>query len=148
MNEKLTLKQLSHYGLAVLLAIGLMSGLFFGIKAIVHEATKERPHFNTGKIMQKDYHAAHYNDWLENRYIGQSCSGSGSTQVCTSLYMPVWHHDYVPDSWSIQIENCNVLHKDGRQWVDKQGNNKCFKKWIDVDQTTYNGVNLNEDWNG
>lgn len=109
----------------------------FGAKAAYHEITKERPHFNTGTIIQKDFDPAHYDDYTTQQYMGQTCYGSGTTQTCTDNYMTVYHHDYVPDSWSVRIQNCNVYHKNGSLWVDKRGNAKCFHKWIDVDQSYY-----------
>lgn len=127
--------------------------LFFGGKALWHEATKERPHFNTGKVVQRDYEAAHNESRTRQVYDGEDCytTGYGDNQrrECSPSYRTEWYSVYVPASWSIQIENCNVFHKDGTQWVDsKTGSNKCFKKWVDVDETTYNRSALDSQFGG
>jgi hypothetical protein len=134
---RLTVTQYKHY---ILIVVAIIIGLClvgFAGKVIWHEATKERPHFNTGSIVNKNFDPAHYDDYTTQQYVGETCNGTGASQVCTSNYVTVWHHDYVPDNWSIQIENCNVYHKNGDLWVDKHGNAKCFKKWLDVDHGAY-----------
>lgn len=147
-TEKITLRQLYLGFLGFVVALGLLTGLFYGCKAVIHQITKERPHFTTGTVLQREFHPAHYDDWIEQRYMGETCSGSGDNRTCTSIYMPVYHHDYVPDDWNIQIQNCNVMHKDGSQWVDKHGANKCFKKWVGVTHDQFDSVNVSEEWNG
>lgn len=145
----MNLKRYEYWVGGTVLGLAILVGLFFGIKAIVHQVTMERPHFSSGEIVQRHDDPAHYDDWIEQRWIGQTCSGSGSNQTCTQLYMPVFHHDFVPEAWSIQIENCHVNHKDGSPWMTKQGTNKCFKKWIDVDGSTYNSkaARMGVTWN-
>lgn len=129
-----------------ILVIGILIGIVFGCKAFIHEVTKERPHFNSGKVVNRDFRPSHYDDWMENRWIGEVCYGSGTNRNCTQQYMQVWHHDYVPDRWEIQIQNCNVNHKDGTQWVDKTGAAKCFEKWLGVDQNDYNVYTIGKDY--
>lgn len=130
-------KYLTYVGVGIL-AIGLLIGVVFGCGAFIHEVTKERPHFNSGEIVQRDYIAQHYDDYTTQQYAGETCSGSGSSRNCTPFYITVFHHEFVPDRWRIQIENCHVNHKDGSPWMTKQGTNKCFKKWVDVDGIVYN----------
>jgi hypothetical protein len=120
-------------GVLILFALGL------GAKAAWHEMTKERPHFNTGKIIQKDFNPSHYDSVPRQQYAGEDCTtDSRGTRSCTPHYITVYDQVFVPDDWNVQIQNCNVMHKNGTQWVNKDGTPKCFHKWVDVDQTTYN----------
>lgn len=142
LSERLTLR---HYmvGLGVVVgAVVLLFALGVGAKAAYHEITKERPHFNTGVVINKDFDPAHYDDYATQQYTGESCYGTGTSRTCTSNYITIWHHDYVPDNWSVQIKNCNVMHKNGTLWVDKHGAAKCFKKWIDVDNSFYKSLRI------
>lgn len=130
--------------LAFIVVIGIV-GLFLAGwlgKVVWHEATKERPHFSSGQIVKKDFDPAHYDDYTTQQYVGESCSGSGNNRTCTAQYVTVWHHEYVPDRWSVQIKNCNVYHKNGNLWLDKQSNPKCFKKWVGVDGGSYNSYHI------
>lgn len=146
----ITLRQYAAGVIGLVVVAAIILGMFFFVKFLVHEATKERPHFNTGTIIQREYNPAHYDDWTEHRWIGQICSGSGTSRTCIDQYMWVQHHDYVPDDYDIRIENCEVHRKDGTVWVDKHGNAKCFHKWIDVDVTVYHNPNtaMGKIWNG
>lgn len=142
MHRKFTPKQLGIGALLILGALMAVILLGFGAKAAVHEITKERPHFSTGIVVDKDFNPAHYDDYTTQQYVGETCYGTGTNRNCQSNYITIYHHDYVPDDWNVRIENCNVYHKDGRLWVDKHGKAKCFKKWIDVDQSTYNSYRI------
>lgn len=128
--------------------IGLASvvGLFlFGViaKAAWHEATKERPHFSSGKVIERDFTPAHTEMIPQQQYVGETCSSysnadGSSYRSCSPNYITIMVPNHVPDDWDVRIENCNVFHKDGTQWANKDGSAKCFKKWIDVDESTYN----------
>jgi hypothetical protein len=135
----MTLTTYKRYGIYTGVALVVLVGLFFLIKFIVHQATMERPHYNSGKIVQRDYSPAHTDMVPQQRFTGETCETVNKVEECTPHYMMVLVPVYYPSSWSIQIENCNVHHKDGSQWVDKKtGAAKCFSKWVGVDETAYN----------
>lgn len=140
---KYTPKQLGLFAAIGFGAILLLLLVGFGAKAAFHEITKERPHFNTGTVINKDFTPAHTDMVPQQQYAGEDCTSTYDSytksynRTCSPRYITIWVPVFVPDDWDIEIQNCNVYHKDGRLWVDKDGDAKCFKKWIDVDQTTY-----------
>lgn len=153
--KKFSLPKYAPHTIAVAVAVGFVAILLlvvlgFGAKAALHEITKERPHFNTGTVIQKDFTPAHTDMVPQQQYAGEDCTSrydsytKSYTRSCSPRYITIWVPRYVPDAWDIEIQNCNVYHKDGRLWVDKQGNAKCFKKWISVDQTTYTNYTIKE----
>lgn len=133
-----------------LLAVPVLFGVFFLGKLLWIEATKERPKFSTGTVIERSFVPAHWETEFQYRYTGQTCTYDSQTNSnrCESDYdlVPVQVHK--ADDWNIQIQNCAVQKKDGTFWMDKQGNNKCFSKWIDVSQTEYNRFNIGKEWLG
>lgn len=144
----MSLQNYTRYLVVGVGALVVLVLLGFGAKAAFHEITKERPHFSTGTVINRDYSPAHTEQRSRRQYAGEDChTDYQGHEECSSRYITVWYDVYVPDDWDIQIQNCNVSHKDGTQWVDKEGQPKCFKKWIDVDQMSYNATTIGEQWN-
>lgn len=145
MFQNITLKSYGLYLLGGVAAIGVVIGIVFGCAAFVHEVTKERPHFNSGKVIERNYEPAHNEPRSRQVYDGEDCTSSYDSytktykESCWPRYRTEWYMVFVPDYWSIKIENCNVFHKDGTQWVDKKTNTpKCFTKWLSVDGIAFN----------
>lgn len=133
------------FGLAIIAAL---VGIGFGCAAFIHEATKERPNFNTGQVVDRHYSPAHTDLIPQLQYAGESCyyNSSSKSNSCTPQYRTVLIPIFVSDKWSIQIKNCSVFKKDQTQWVNKDGSPACFTKWITVDQTQYDQIQLGEQW--
>lgn len=132
----------------IIVGLLLLFVLIIGGKAVFHEITKERPHYNTGTVIEREYVPAHTDLVPQQQYVGEDCSYDSYTksESCSARYITVFVNEFVPDDWNIRIENCHVLHKNGDLWVDKQGNAKCFHKWIDVDHETYNSFKIGDNY--
>lgn len=139
---------------AGVILILVLAGITFGGKWVYREATKERPHWSTGKVIQKDYQPAHSEDRTRQVYAGESCSSiydySTKTynRTCTPQYRTEWYTVDIPDHWWIRIENCNVSKKDGTIWSHKDGTPKCFKKWVGIYEEAYDRVSIDQEWEG
>lgn len=118
----------------------LMLLLSFSLAACGGESAK----FDSGQIIDRNYSEAHTDLVPQLQYAGQTCNTINNVQSCSPRFVPVLIPVYVPAAWKIKIQNCNVTRKDGSMWVNKDGSNKCFTKWIHVDETTYNNPNTSE----
>lgn len=133
---------------AVLGGILGIAVLFVSCSAAVKFALKERPSFNVGTVIERDYDHAWTEFGFRQQYSGESCTQIGDVRSCTPQYITVPYTIHHPEQWDIKIRNCNVAKKDGTIWVDKEGHPKCFTKWVGVDETSYNRVKTGSEWTG
>jgi hypothetical protein len=92
-----------------------------------------------GTVTDRVYDPAHEESYLAQQYAGEDCTYSNATKAesCTPRYIWVTRYRWVDDSWSLKVVNCHVRDKNGNDILKKDGTPKCFKRWYDVDQTTY-----------
>lgn len=83
----------------------------------------------SGTVTEKKFSPAHYEDYMQQIYTGQTCTRSGKTQICTPRYTYIWNTRLIPDDWDIKIKACGA--------EAKTDDGSCREEWIDVDETTY-----------
>ena len=77
------------------------------------------PIVREGKVVAHDFEPAHDYTYTERIWIGQTCSGSGSTQVCTPNYIYVQKTGHEPDHWRVTLEGCPRRAKDSEAGCNK-----------------------------
>lgn len=89
------------------------------------------PPVRSGKVVEKHFTPAHEETYTTQQYNGQTCTGSGSSRICTPQYSTVWHTRWVPDRFELKLRHCESSLEGAA------GPEECREGWIDVTHGEY-----------
>lgn len=59
----------------------------------------------SGEVIDKQFVAAHQTTEYNQVYLGNICSGSGTSQICTPNYTYIPYQQHHPDAWFLKLKN-------------------------------------------
>lgn len=92
----------------------------------------------SGTVVDKHFEPAHDETRFRQQWAGETCSGTGTTRICTPLYIQVPYIEHVPDRWSFTLRNCGAdqdVCQQGKVGVSQQVYDSTDKgDWYEVPQ--------------
>lgn len=76
------------------------------IAAVLFLAACGPSHPGTGYVKQREYVPAHVDERSEMVKVSEICTTSGAVRRCTPIYGTQQRSRFVPDRWSLLLENC------------------------------------------